>query len=114
LNGSVGGIIAGLRNCEARAEDADVILSTAHKSKGAQWGSVKLSEEFQNIWEAAKVMDKDTKQESCILPDGEDLALQYVAATRAEELLVHRGLLPKAKEHLLAVWANQINKRATA
>ena len=100
LRGSVGGIIAGLRKSEDRPEKAHVILSTAHKAKGAQWGSVKLSEEFQNVWEAATAMDTRTHQEYCILPDNEELALQYVAATRAEKLLAHRGLLPKAKEHL--------------
>ena len=44
---------------------------------------------------------------------GEDLAIWYVAATRVEKLLVHRSL-PKGKDHLLTVRANQINKWATA
>ncbi|TAN24760.1 MAG: hypothetical protein EPN30_06575 [Actinomycetota bacterium] len=38
LNGSVGGIIAGLRNCEARPEDADLILSTAAHRQVAHSG----------------------------------------------------------------------------
>ncbi len=100
LRGSVGGIIAGLRKNETRPEKADFILSTAHKAKGAQWGSVKLSEEFQNVWDAAAVKDTRTQQEFYVLPDHEELALQYVAATRAETLLAHRGLIPKAQDRI--------------
>ena len=103
LRGSVGGVAAGLRRCEANAADADVILSTTHKAKGGEWGSVKLSEEFQSVWDVAVIVDPQTKKESYVLPEGEELALQYVAATRAKRLLVHRGLLPKATEHLRMV-----------
>ncbi len=100
LRGSVGGIIAGLRKNEVRPEKADFILSTAHKAKGAQWGSVKLSEEFQNVWDAAAVKDTRTQQEFYVMPDHEELALQYVAATRAETLLAHRGLIPKVQDRI--------------
>lgn len=96
----MGGIIAGLRKNEVRPEKADFILSTAHKAKGAQWGSVKLSEEFQNVWDATSATDKHTQQEFYVMPDHEELALQYVAATRAETLLAHRGLIPKVQDRL--------------
>ncbi len=114
LRGSVGGIIAGLRRSEIRPAEANFIFSTAHKAKGAQWGSVKLSEEFQNAWEAATAMNTQTHQEYCILPEHEELALQYVAATRAERLLAHRGLLPKAREHLLMMRCKQPVRRPAA
>ncbi len=100
LRGSVGGIIAGLRKNETRPEKADIILSTVHKAKGAQWGSVKLSEEFQNVWDTTKIVDAKTQVEYFTLPEPEELALQYVAATRAETLLAHRGLLPKVQDRL--------------
>ena len=65
-----------------------------------KWGSVKLSEEFQNVWDAAAIKDTRTQEEFYVMPDHEELALQYVAATRSETLLVDRGLLPKVQDRL--------------
>lgn len=107
VGGSVSGIIGVLKRSQFRPEDADVILSTAHKAKGAQWGRVKLSGEFQAAWDNAKVVDSKTGQESYIMPDAEEMALQYVAATRAEKLLVHRGLISKVEQHLRLARARQ-------
>lgn len=66
---------------------ASLVLSTGHKSKGLQFGSVKLTGDFP---------DDDPKK----LPDDEALMLLYVAVTRAQrELDVSQvGLLrPKAR-----------------
>ncbi len=52
-------------------EDADVVLSTAHKSKGREWPSVKLGGDFPT---ANKMEDSDRR-------------LLYVALTRAQEEL---------------------------
>ena len=119
LRGSVGGITAGLRKNEASPDKADFILSTVHKAKGAQWKSVKLSEEFQNVWESSVIIDKRTQEECYVMPAHEELALQYVAATRAETLLAHRGLLPKVQDRLRMIRSKepiqrqvvQVNKR---
>ncbi|NNN12595.1 MAG: hypothetical protein HKL81_02450 [Acidimicrobiaceae bacterium] len=97
------GIISALKQNEPRASRADVIFSTAHKAKGAQWKSVRLSEDFHNVWESAVTVDPYTGEAFYHLPDSEELALQYVAATRAETILAHKGLLLKAKEHIKIV-----------
>lgn len=56
------------------AEDAaDVIISTAHRSKGREWPSVRLGPDFE-------------VQEGAPIPPGE-LRLLYVACTRARERL---------------------------
>jgi len=54
-----------------KEEDADLVISTAHKSKGRQWKKVKLSCDFPS------------------LPDSNDpdKKLLYVAVTRAQEEL---------------------------
>lgn len=54
-----------------KEEDADLVISTAHKSKGREWTSVKLGEDFPL---ANKLTDADRR-------------LIYVAATRAQEEL---------------------------
>lgn len=49
-----------------REEDADLIVSTAHKSKGREWATVQLGDDFPED------------------PKGEELRLLYVAITRAK------------------------------
>ena len=49
-------------------EQSDVVISTAHRAKGREWGKVKLNGDFLHVG------DMDT----------EDLRLAYVAVTRAE------------------------------
>lgn len=46
--------------------NADVVVSTAHKAKGREWGSVRLADDFPDQ------------------PEQEELRLLYVAATRAK------------------------------
>lgn len=60
---------------QGREEDADVVVSTAHKSKGRQWSRVQIHEDFFEVREG----DRD-------LPASE-LRLCYVAATRAQHEL---------------------------
>lgn len=101
--GAVSDVMGILKRSQFRPEDADVILSTAHKAKGAQWGSVKLSSEFGKLWDNSVVIDADTGQQSYLIPEAEEIALQYVAATRSQKLLVHGGLLGKVQDHLRRV-----------
>ena len=94
---------ARLRRCEANPADADAILATAHRAKGEEWACGKLSEEFQSVWDAATIVDPQTKKESYVLPESKELALQWVAVSGAERILAHRGLLPKGSDHLRMV-----------
>lgn len=63
-------ILGALRNMPEEA-DADLVISTAHKSKGRQWKTVQLAADFPT-------------KSKC---DDADLKLLYVAATRAMEVL---------------------------
>ena len=107
--GAVAGVIGVLRRSQSRPQDADVILSTAHKAKGAQWESVRLSSEFQTVWDTAVVTDRKTGLQSFVRPELEEITLQYVAATRAKGRLVHAGLIPKVTDHLKIL--NSASKR---
>jgi N12 class adenine-specific DNA methylase/predicted RNA methylase len=55
----------------------DVIVSTAHKSKGREWDHVRIAEDFPQPKE-----DLATRQVT--LPSDEELRLAYVAVTRAK------------------------------
>lgn len=63
-------ILSALRNMPKEA-DADIVISTAHKSKGREWDSVKLAADFPTL---SKCGDSDLK-------------LLYVALTRAKLVL---------------------------
>jgi AAA domain/UvrD-like helicase C-terminal domain len=64
-------IIDALRH-QPKEEDADLVISTAHKSKGCQWASVQIAGDFL-----------PPKEEGAELSAAE-LRLAYVAATRAQ------------------------------
>lgn len=90
-----------------KAEEADVILSAAHKSMGAEWPSVTLFSEFQSRWGSSVLFEVGTETETYVNPPHEELALKYDASTRAELLLVHGGLMPQVGEYLRLARANQ-------
>jgi hypothetical protein len=58
-----------------READADLVISTAHKSKGRQWGTVLIADDFTDVDESES-----------------ELRLQYVAITRATTHLDHSAL----------------------
>ncbi|MGV9836507.1 AAA family ATPase [Nocardia niigatensis] len=60
----------------AAAATVDVIVSTAHKAKGLEWGRVRISDDFKG-----PTIDADTGE--WVWPDPEELRLAYVAVTRA-------------------------------
>jgi superfamily I DNA/RNA helicase len=62
-----------LENTKQSEKDADLIVTTAHKSKGREWSSVKLNNDF---------FDEKDKRYSL-----EERNLLYVAATRAKQKL---------------------------
>lgn len=67
------GLVRILGRCAKREDEADVVLSTAHKSKGRQWEHVALAGDFP---------DPEKRD-----PSPEELRLVYVAATRAQKSL---------------------------
>lgn len=69
-------IVAGLERM-ASEERADVVISTAHRSKGREWKSVRLANDFPQQGDS----------------DAADLRLLYVAITRAKEVLDDTSLV---------------------
>ncbi len=57
-----------------KEEDADLIISTAHKSKGREWDTVRLAGDFP---------DGHSEDGAPSIPDDSELRLLYVAVTRA-------------------------------
>ena len=66
-------------------DDADVVLSTAHRAKGREWSTVRIASDFR---EPKK--DPESNAEPTI-PRGEAM-LAYVAVTRAKLVLDRKGL----------------------
>jgi hypothetical protein len=75
------GVAAILRAVERMPPEsaADLVVSTAHKSKGRQWGSVALAGDFPS--------GVDPKTGLPVMPDVSELRLLYVAVTRAQREL---------------------------
>ena len=70
----VDSLISSLKEVDSNSEkNADIVLSTAHKSKGREWGSVELADDFRT-------------PKSNGFSD-EEVNLLYVAATRAKNKL---------------------------
>lgn len=70
----VGTVLFACNHC-VNEESADVVISTAHKSKGREWASVRIGSDFD-----LKV-DRDGNS---LPPDKADLMLAYVSVTRAK------------------------------
>ncbi|HEY1177927.1 MAG TPA: UvrD-helicase domain-containing protein, partial [Phytomonospora sp.] len=79
-------------------KQAQVTLSTAHKSKGREWNRVKVADDFH-----PPMGDDEDK-----MPSREDMMLAYVTVTRAQHVLDRSGLawvdqyLPGGARHALA------------
>jgi hypothetical protein len=74
---SVDAICAAINATHKSEDDADIVLSTGHKSKGREWGNVVLCDDF---------LPEPKNPEEAVLQDAE-LRLLYVAATRAMSCL---------------------------
>jgi hypothetical protein len=72
-------IVRLLNTCVEQAKDADITITTAHKSKGLEWDTVRLCEDFP-----AFGVDEETFELS---PDPEAARTLYVALTRARKHL---------------------------
>lgn len=89
--------VSGLRNALAGAASdeasASVVLSTGHKSKGREWDSVRLCDDFLM---GLQETDKQPANGAAVTDPSPELRLFYVAATRCETALdVPAGLLAK-------------------
>jgi hypothetical protein len=74
-------LIAALGNMPSE-DKADVTISTAHKSKGREWSTVLLADDFQK-----KVSDGEGGFLPPLPPTVDELRLLYVAVTRARQRL---------------------------
>lgn len=75
------GIDTVLAVCAASVDEksADLVCTTAHKSKGREWGRVRIANDFG-------------APEEGVEPSIPEMMLAYVAVTRAQEVLDHAGL----------------------
>ncbi|TBZ57130.1 ATP-dependent helicase [Rhizobium leguminosarum bv. viciae] len=94
-------------------EKADLVISTAHKSKGREWNSVRLMDDFL----------RSSPTEKNGGPDPAEMRLLYVALTRAKESLevpstimdfVERGIAPQREPVEVAPSKPQAVVRAAA
>lgn len=79
MNGSM----EALENAVARLggnTQVDVVVSTAHKAKGLEWGKVKIGDDFRGP-------DVDPETGDVTFPQPEEIRLAYVAVTRAQKQL---------------------------
>lgn len=84
--------------------DADIVLSTGHKSKGREWGAVRLCNDFlrgiRTDKDDAEKKALDTLKPQMAEDHAAELRLFYVAATRGQEKLEAHPQLAARIEHL--------------
>lgn len=67
-----------LRSSLVKEDQADAVVSTAHRSKGREWDGVKLAEDFGNV-----TLAQEIRPMGCVMLYPEEANLVYVAFTRA-------------------------------
>ncbi|MEU4777496.1 UvrD-helicase domain-containing protein [Micromonospora sp. NPDC023633] len=74
-----------MRVCDALVDEryADVVVSTAHKAKGREWGSVRIADDFPEPRPA---------EDGSVRIARDEAMLAYVAVTRAQRVLDRYGL----------------------
>lgn len=75
-----------MRVCDALVDEryADVVVSTAHRAKGREWGRVRIADDFPE----PKVSEDGTRANIA----RDEAMLAYVAVTRAQKVLDRDGL----------------------
>jgi hypothetical protein len=94
----VDAILGAMRSLASSEDRAEVVVSTGHKAKGREWGSVRIFEDF-----VAKSAKADPETGLAIIPR-EAMMLNYVAVTRAK-LALDRGPLAYVDDYLTPVEA---------
>lgn len=89
-------------NRTVEEDQADTVVSTAHKAKGREWDNVRLMDDFLK---SLPLRDQDRKPTTT--PDPAELRLLYVALTRAKVALdvpallmqfIRTGILPETEQ----------------
>lgn len=83
-------ILATVAQLAQRPEDADVVVSTGHRSKGLQWPRVTIGDDYREPV-PTPYPTPDSPHKAMVLRRGE-LMLAYVGVTRAERRLDDSGL----------------------
>ena len=89
FGGDIPRLVEALQGADNPRDQANVCLATAHKSKGLEWASVVLGEDFPDMMtggmpRARAFMDRDSENEPL---SADEANLIYVAATRAKKNL---------------------------
>lgn len=82
------------------SENADIVVSTVHRSKGLEWNQVVLAEDFPDIFDPERVTPDQVADE---------LNLLYVAVTRAKRVLVINSMVQQ-----IIISAHRAAKRKAA
>lgn len=91
--GSVEKFVKALESTESHMNTAQFCLGTAFKLKGFEFNNVLVHNEFVDIWESNSLDKSAAGTATTKMPEKEELALQYVAVTRAKQKLYTDGLL---------------------
>lgn len=86
-------LVETIRENAMAPEQADILLTTAHKAKGLEWPCVRLADDFPNLVAGDRIIKKDRLE-------ADEFNLIYVAMTRAmDSLSFARGssLIPFVK-----------------
>jgi superfamily I DNA/RNA helicase len=81
-------LIDAVLKAAAKFDGDGMLLTTAHKSKGMEWGQVILAPDFTDM-----VAEEDLATMKIIPPPEAEVNLAYVAATRAQRCIMIEGKL---------------------
>ncbi|WP_199718840.1 3'-5' exonuclease [Petrotoga sp. HWH.PT.55.6.1] len=79
IDKNISKLVTELESRNTSQQDATVILTTGHKSKGLEWNRVKILDDFANL---RRLLEENRK-----ILKKEEINLIYVAITRAKERL---------------------------
>lgn len=77
----------------------DITLCTAHKSKGREWDTVILANDYPPI-----VVESESGEKVLQIPPSEEVRLVYVAVTRAKKLLVYNEFVRDLLDNLDVIY----------
>lgn len=98
-NENIPTLLEKIKKSSVQTEDnADVIITTAHKSKGLEWDNVQLNDDFIDIFNPD--LEQDVKND--------EINLLYVAATRAKKML---GINPQLQKAINFISNKRIKER---
>lgn len=104
-------LISSIRAHSGETNEADVILTTAHKSKGLEFDHVRLANDFTDLFD-----EKTGQPKHMTYSEQEEINIAYVAATRAQKSLqmfpdlsnLMRVQRAKVTQSKMADWARPV------